>query len=101
MTIQKPSAAVIEELANQLVQRRIDTANKVANAAEELAVAREQLSTAEKLYKQHYQEALANSWTPKELSALGIPSLPRKRASSRSTKPSTSAGKKTLREKPA
>lgn len=86
MSIQRPSAAAIEELTNKLVQRRTDTANSVANSAVELAAAREQLAIAEKQYKQHYQEALANSWTPKELTALGVPPLPQKRAAARSAK---------------
>lgn len=80
MSIERPTQEVIRELANSLVQRRIDTAEKVASSAVELANARQQLAAAEKQYNRHYQEALDSSWTTKELTALGVPALTRKRS---------------------
>lgn len=98
----RPTKADIETLARSLVQRRVDSADKAITSAAEVADIREQLRAAEKQYQRDYNNALDNSWTPKELASLGItaPTNQRKRARPR-TRPSNGVGSAAETEKTA
>jgi hypothetical protein len=80
MISRHPSESDIEALANKQVEQRINTAKKLATALKEMAEAREKLTATETQFRQEYQAAIDSSWTPKELSTLGIEPLPSKRA---------------------
>ncbi|MFZ2173754.1 MAG: hypothetical protein WAW17_06895 [Rhodococcus sp. (in: high G+C Gram-positive bacteria)] len=75
-----PTEADIEALANNQVQRRIETGKKVAATLAELTAARTSVASLEAKYKDEYSAALDSSWTAKELSSLGIEPLKPKRA---------------------
>ena len=74
-----PTEADIEALANNQVQRRIETGKKVAATLTELTSARATVAALEDKYKDEYSAALDSSWTAKELASIGIEPLKPKR----------------------
>lgn len=92
----RPTKAAIESLAQSLVQRRVDSAEKAAASAAKLAEVREQLRAAERQYRTDYSSALNNSWTARELASLGITAPAEQRQTVRRAKP-TKSGRATER----
>lgn len=68
-----PTDEQIEAAANERIDRRRTTGQKLAMIARKLQEAQNEVTRLASEYEKAYKDATTDAWTPKELTANGLP----------------------------
>jgi CHASE1-domain containing sensor protein len=82
-----PTAEEAIERARALQDSKIDAVRRLADASQNVSIARERAGAAERDYTQTFSAALSAGWTPDELRKIGFVDADKKTRASRRAKP--------------